>query len=161
MNDRKRMNLEIDCNIDRERLINENENLRRQIYEYESSGEQSTDERVKYTTEKIITDNLVVTDINPNYTLKCRECKVSSGRVDVIIEDEYGNDIPIEVKLGTAGDSAIGQILGYMFDLNATYGIIVARKFTKRLINIHKLYNIYLYIYEKSENNNIFLDDYE
>ncbi|MEA2071933.1 MAG: endonuclease NucS [Asgard group archaeon] len=67
-----------------------------------------------------------------------REYDNNVGSADFICYDKKNNIIIIEVKIGTANDSAVGQLLGYMKSLreskkNSVKGILVAEEFTKRV----------------------------
>lgn len=81
--------------------------------------------------ENIIRDNLDVEKLG--LTLVEKEYKTMLGRIDILAEDEYGNLVPIEIKLGEAGDQSIGQILGYMKAVDTETGIIVAASFSERV----------------------------
>jgi len=65
------------------------------------------------------------------------ERAVSSGLIDITCEDETSL-VVVELKAGTADSRAIGQILGYMGDIQAeeegrqVRGILVAHDFDKR-----------------------------
>ncbi len=66
------------------------------------------------------------------------ERSVDSGRIDILAKDSNGAFVIIELKAGTATDSVVAQILGYMGDIaeeeNAEVrGIIVAADFNKRV----------------------------
>lgn len=67
------------------------------------------------------------------------EMTVASGRIDIVAEDSAGTAVVIELKAGTAGVAAIGQILSYMSDLDLTKpsvrGIIVAGDFAPPAIS--------------------------
>jgi len=85
------------------------------------------------------------------------EYNTDVGRIDILCKDDDGNLVPIEVKLGEAGDSAIGQILGYMKAINTERGVIIAQSFSDRVKLVAEDLNIDLVKYElKVEiNNNI------
>lgn len=57
------------------------------------------------------------------------------GRIDLLAEDRNGAPAVIELKRGTAKDSALGQILGYLEEIGGedVRGIIVAERFSSRL----------------------------
>ena len=64
-----------------------------------------------------------------------KEQKVDSGFIDITAQDHTGTTVVIELKAGTADRETIGQILGYMGDLQRhsakpVRGIIVAGDFT-------------------------------
>ena len=63
------------------------------------------------------------------------------GRIDLLAKDKQGNNVVIELKVGKAKDSALGQLLGYMgcIALSSTEhiqirGIIVASEFEQRVV---------------------------
>jgi hypothetical protein len=63
------------------------------------------------------------------------------GRIDLLAKDKQGNNVVIELKVGKAKDSALGQLLGYMgcIALSSTEhiqtrGIIVASDFEQRVV---------------------------
>lgn len=63
------------------------------------------------------------------------------GRVDLLAKDKQGNNVVIELKVGKAKDSALGQLLGYMgcIALSSTEhiqtrGILVASEFEQRVV---------------------------
>lgn len=76
-----------------------------------------------------LANNLTIIDDN-------KERIVESGRIDITCSDGT-NIVAIELKAGTADSKAIGQILGYMGDLQIeenkpVKGILVAHDFDKR-----------------------------
>lgn len=77
-----------------------------------------------------------------------KEYVTEIGRIDILCENQDGNKIPIEIKLSTANDSAIGQLLGYMKAIGAKNGIIIAQDFHPRVKYIAKDHNIKLIQYE-------------
>jgi Endonuclease NucS C-terminal domain len=64
------------------------------------------------------------------------ERRVESGFIDITARDSAGRTVVIEIKAGTAGRDAIGQILGYMGNVVAEQansnvrGILVASEFS-------------------------------
>lgn len=69
-----------------------------------------------------------------------KERHVATGFIDVTAEDEHGRSVVIELKAGKADRETIGQILGYMGDLQPVSekpvrGIIVAGDFTVHAIS--------------------------
>lgn len=145
MNDRDRMNCELECEDYSKicfrryiKLMDENEVLRQdRINKWFNDNYD----------ESYVRDNIDIDKLNMDLSIICRECTVISGRVDIICEDICKNKIPIEIKKGSASDSAVGQILGYMKTLGSEQGIIIARAFSKRLIYIANDYNIQLFCY--------------
>ena len=70
------------------------------------------------------------------------------GYIDILCTDELGRFVVVEVKAKVAGDSAVGQILGYMNSIGKNCrGIIVARDFTDRVKCSVKYLNIELVDY--------------
>jgi len=76
------------------------------------------------------------------------EYNTNVGHIDILCEDDDGDLVPIEVKLGKVGDSAIGQILGYMKAINAEKGVIIAQSFSDRVKLVAENLNIDLVKYE-------------
>ena len=76
------------------------------------------------------------------------EYNTDVGHIDILCKDDDGDLVPIEVKLGEAGNSAIGQILGYMKAINAERGVIIAQDFSDRIKLIAGDLNIDLVKYE-------------
>ena len=71
---------------------------------------------------------------------KDKERHVTSGFIDITAEDKDGNPVVIELKAGTADRETIGQILGYMGDLQSesdkpVRGIIVASDFASAAVS--------------------------
>jgi RecB family endonuclease NucS len=68
-----------------------------------------------------------------------KEKQVASGRVDIIAKDKQGSAVVIELKAGTADRETVGQIIGYMGDLQpsnkSVRGIIVAGDFTQAAVS--------------------------
>ena len=93
--------------------------------------------------EAIIRDSIDVRKLG--LTFLATEHSTPLGRIDILAEDESGNNIPIEIKIGSAGDSAIGQILGYMKALGVDHGIIMANEFSERVKAIAPSLGIKLY----------------
>jgi len=66
------------------------------------------------------------------------EYQTDAGRVDILAVDKQKNLVVVEIKAGTAKDSALGQLLGYMGCLSAksknVRGILVASKFDERVV---------------------------
>jgi len=63
------------------------------------------------------------------------------GRIDLLAKDKQGNNVVIELKVGKAKDSALGQLLGYMgcIALSSTEhiqirSILVASEFEQRVV---------------------------
>ncbi len=69
-----------------------------------------------------------------------RERHVPAGYIDITAEDKQGRTVVIELKAGTADRETIGQILGYMGDLQhrskkPVRGIIVAGEFASATVS--------------------------
>jgi RecB family endonuclease NucS len=68
-----------------------------------------------------------------------KERKVESGFIDITAKDKSGTTVVIELKAGSADREAIGQIAGYIGDLQATdqsvRGIIVASEFPPAVVS--------------------------
>lgn len=79
---------------------------------------------------------------------------VISGRIDITAEDKSGDAVVIELKVGTADRKAVGQILGYMGDLQLesskpVRGIVVAADFDTAVISaLRVLPNVQLKKYQ-------------
>jgi len=76
-------------------------------------------------------------DIDPSLISIEREYRTKVGYADFLAKDKNGK-VVIEVKVGTAQDSAVGQLLGYMNsirkeDKEKVRGILVAEGFTDRV----------------------------
>lgn len=87
------------------------------------------------------------------------EYQTEAGRIDILAKDQTGGLVVIEIKAGTAKDSAIGQLLGYMGYLSLSNenlkvrGILIASSFDTRAIYAAKgLPNIKLVKYQLSFN---------
>jgi RecB family endonuclease NucS len=79
-----------------------------------------------------------ITNLNPNLKIidDGAERSVDSGFIDITCEDDK-TIIVVELKAGKADSRAIGQILGYMGDLQEeegkpVRGILIAHDFDKR-----------------------------
>ena len=81
--------------------------------------------------EQLVRDSINVEDFG--LKLVGNEYKTPLGRIDILTMDETGKHVPIEIKIGKATDSAVGQIMGYMKAVNASRGIILAGSFSKRV----------------------------
>lgn len=66
--------------------------------------------------ERDIEDHLVhnLNAIEEGFTLIGRQIKNDAGRIDILAEDSDENPVVIEIKVGDAKDSAIGQIARYL-----------------------------------------------
>jgi RecB family endonuclease NucS len=68
-----------------------------------------------------------------------KEQYVASGRIDITAKDKQGSTVAIELKAGTADRETVGQIIGYMGDLQplntSVRGIIVAGDFSQAAIS--------------------------
>jgi Holliday junction resolvase-like predicted endonuclease len=76
-------------------------------------------------------------DLDPSLTSIEREYHTRVGDVDFLAKDKKGK-VAVEVKVGTAQDNAMGQLLGYMNsirkeDNKKIRGILVAEGFTERV----------------------------
>lgn len=76
-------------------------------------------------------------DINTNFISIEREYQTKVGYADFLAREKEGY-VVIEVKVGTAQDSAVGQLLGYMNSIRKekegkVRGILVAEGFTDRV----------------------------
>ena len=96
-------------------------------------------------TERMIQEHVDVGTLG--LTLVDKEYETSLGRIDILTKDANGEHVPIEIKLGEAKDSAIGQILGYMKAVDAERGIIIAESFGKRVTAISEELGIDLMSY--------------
>ncbi|WP_363349521.1 endonuclease NucS domain-containing protein [Methylocystis echinoides] len=73
------------------------------------------------------------------------ERSVDSGRIDITARDAAGRLVVIELKAGTAGRDAIGQILSYMGDVSAeegsveVRGVLVASDFDSRAVSAARM----------------------
>lgn len=76
-------------------------------------------EEVADTIEKDIEDHIANNPslIGNGLKLSQRQQSLSSGRLDLLLEDDEGNLIVIEVKLNKVGRSALRQIRGYVHEL--------------------------------------------
>lgn len=93
--------------------------------------------------EGMVRDNIDVREMGLTFVGK--EYSTPLGRIDILAADSDGNKIPIEIKIGCAGDSAVGQLLGYMKAVGAFRGIIIANEFSKRVEAISSSLGIDLY----------------
>ena len=86
--------------------------------------------------ERDIEDHLVqhIAQIEKGLKFTGRQIKTDIGRIDLLAEDAKGTRVVIELKVGEARDSAIGQIARYMgwytkADGKAARGILIAQNF--------------------------------
>ena len=86
--------------------------------------------------ERDIEDHLVrhLEGIEKGLTLEGRQVVVDIGRIDILAKDARGQRVVIEVKVGEAKDSAVGQIARYLgwygrADGKPARGILVAAEF--------------------------------
>ena len=82
-----------------------------------------------------------------------REYSTSVGFVDLYGRDVEDNIVVIEVKIGTANDSSIGQLLGYLNAIRSkekkkARGILVAENFTERVKEAAKSDDIKLIVFK-------------
>jgi len=87
-------------------------------------------EEVSQTLERDIEDHIAYTPsiIGSRLKLVGRQLPVPSGRIDVLLEDDIGEKIVVEVKLGRIGRDALNQIKRYIRELRQDHrvsGIIV------------------------------------
>lgn len=97
--------------------------------------------------EEIINKNINVEKLDLGLKLISKEYSTPLGRIDILCVDRDEKYVPIEIKVGTASDSAIGQILRYMHTMKSEWGIIMANDFTKGVKAISKDLNIKLISY--------------
>ncbi len=90
------------------------------------------------TLERDIEDHLVsnLEVIEKGLKLVGRQIKIDVGRIDILAEDETKARVVIEVKVGEAKDSAVGQIARYLGWFNhedgkASRGILIAAEFSE------------------------------
>jgi RecB family endonuclease NucS len=62
--------------------------------------------------EEFIAANL--DELEPGLTLKDRQLATDARRIDILASDRAGRPVIIELKVGTAGDSAVGQLARYL-----------------------------------------------
>jgi hypothetical protein len=86
--------------------------------------------------ERDIEDHLVnnLDAIERGLTLVGRQFNTDVGRIDILAQDAAGTRVIIEIKVGEANDSAIGQIARYLgwfarTEGNAPRGILIAGEF--------------------------------
>jgi RecB family endonuclease NucS len=70
-----------------------------------------------------------------------RQFQVQSGRIDILAQDKDKNFVVLELKVGTATESVLAQVLAYMADVTKEMskekpvrGIIIAHDFAERLV---------------------------
>lgn len=132
MNDRERMNCEMDYCDDFINIKNKNQKFLINWFN-ENYNENYINQKIEFN--------------NIDLKLLYKEYRTSLGYVDLICIDSDKNEIPVEIKKHEAGDGALGQILGYMKALNSNKGIIIARSFSDRLLALAKDYNVELFYY--------------
>jgi len=86
--------------------------------------------------ERDIEDHLVhhLEAIEEGLKLVGRQVSTDVGRIDILAEDARGSRVIIEVKVGEAKDSAIGQIARYLGwyakeEIKPARGILIASSF--------------------------------
>jgi RecB family endonuclease NucS len=86
--------------------------------------------------ERDIEDHLVhhLDGIEKGLTLVGRQVIIDVGRIDILAQDAKGQRVVIEVKVGAAKDSAVGQIARYLgwyarADGQPARGILIAAEF--------------------------------
>lgn len=87
--------------------------------------------------ERDLEDHLVknLDAIEKGLKLVGRQFSTEVGRIDILAEDEHGGRVVIEVKVGDAKDSSIGQIARYLgwfayTDGKPARGILIAAEFS-------------------------------
>ncbi len=106
----------------------------------ENEVEESIEARVSI--ERDLHDYLSrhLTQLESNLTLHEGgvEYQTEAGRIDILAVDKQQNLVVVEIKAGTAKDSALGQLLGYMgcFSTRSknVRGILVASDFDERVV---------------------------
>ena len=106
----------------------------------ENEVEESIEARVSI--ERDLHDYLSrhLTQLESNLTLHEGgvEYQTEAGRIDILAVDKQQNLVVVEIKAGTAKDSALGQLLGYMgcFSTRSknVRGILVAFDFDERVV---------------------------
>ena len=93
-------------------------------------------EETSVSLERDIEDHLVhhIAQIEKGLKFTGRQVKTDVGRIDLLAQDAKGTRVVIELKVGEAKDSAIGQIARYMgwyakVDGKAARGILIAQSF--------------------------------
>lgn len=129
------------CRIKKGRLSVANEELQDDdADQIDKDVEDSIEARVSI--ERDLHDYLSrhLTQLEPDLTLLDGgvEYQTEAGRVDILAADKQENLVVVEIKAGTAKDSALGQLLGYMGCLSTgskrLRGILVASDFDDRVV---------------------------
>jgi endonuclease len=86
--------------------------------------------------ERDIEDHLVnnLALIEPGLVFEYRQYNTAIGRIDILARDKYKNRVVVELKVGDAKDSSVGQIARYLgwftkLDGKAPRGILIASAF--------------------------------
>ena len=86
--------------------------------------------------ERDIEDHLVnnLALIEPGLVFESRQYKTDIGRIDILARDKHGKRVVIELKVGDAKDSSVGQIARYLgwftkLDAQPPRGILIASGF--------------------------------
>lgn len=106
--------------------------------------------------ERDIEDHLVhhLDSIESGLNFVGRQVTIDVGRVDILAEDSNGDRVVIEVKVGEAKDSAIGQIARYLgwylrTESKPPRGIIVAGEFSEAVrYAVNAISNLKLVTYQ-------------
>lgn len=88
--------------------------------------------------ERDLEDHLInhLESLEPGLTLVSRQESIEVGRLDILARDQEGRTVIIELKVGEARDSAIGQIARYIGwyahrDLAAPRAFLIAGSFSE------------------------------
>jgi hypothetical protein len=79
--------------------------------------------------------------IEPGLILADVQKTVSSGRIDLLCKDSFGNLVVVEVKREAATSKDVGQLVGYLPAVGAARGILVAKDTSTSAENALKTLN--------------------